>query len=90
MLQGAAVDGCMPRTLSFTATMQMLAASWVVAAVIKTDELIALGNQASTSQRVANRPDRVEPRANKRRPKLIALLNKPRKQAIQELMNAAA
>lgn len=90
MLQGAAVDGCMPRTLSFTTTMQMLATSWVVAAVIKTDELIALGNQATTSQRVANRPDRVEPRANKRRPKLIALLNKPRKQAIQELMNAAA
>lgn len=90
MLQSAAVAGRMPRTLSFTTTMQTLATSWIVAAVIKTDELIELGNQAAASERVANRPGRVEPRANKRRPKLIALMNKPRNQATQELLNAAA
>ena len=30
---------------------------------------------------VGNRPDRIEPRARKRRPKPYPLLNKPRKQA---------
>ena len=89
MLQSCAVSGDMPRSLSFTTTMQLLSASWVLASVMLTEELIELGSQASRSEIVGNRLDRVEPRANKRRPKLIALLTKPRHQARLE-MGAAA
>ena len=89
MLQSCATSGRMPRTLSFTTTMQMLATKWVLAAVILTEELIELGMQTPTSQRTGHRPDRVEPRVNKRRPKLIALMKKPRQILVQELIAAA-
>jgi hypothetical protein len=39
--------------------------------------------------RVANRPGRIEPRAEKRRPKEYDLLNIPRKEARNRLSNAA-
>jgi hypothetical protein len=39
-------------------------------------------------QRVGDRPDRVEPRAVKRRPKPHDLLNKPRAEARKLLMGA--
>ena len=89
MLQSCAVNGRMPRTLSFTTTLQLLAANWVLASVILTDELIQQGLETSSSETVGDRLDRVEPRANKRRPKLIALLNKPRQLAKLELTAAA-
>ena len=47
MLQSCSINGRMPRTLSFTATMQMLATKWVVAAVILTTELVLLGTPVS-------------------------------------------
>ena len=90
MLQAAALAGRMPRTLSFTATMQTLATVWIVGVIIHSTELIDLTNQAAVSERVAKRPGRVEPRANKRRPKLIALMTKPRHQAKRDLIEAAA
>ena len=89
MLQSCAVNGRMPRTLSFTTTQQLLANNWLLASVILTAELVELGQQTSASEIVGNRPDRVEPRANKRRPKLLALLTKPRAQARLELTTAA-
>ena len=89
MLQSCAVNGRMPRTLSFTTTMQLLASNWVLASVMLTPELVHLGLQTSSSEIVGNRPDRVEPRANKRRPKLLALLTKPRHIAKLELTTAA-
>lgn len=89
MLQSCAVTGRMPRTLSFTTTMQLLASNWVLASVMLTKELVQLGLETSSSQTVGNRPDRVEPRANKRRPKLLALLTKPRHLAKLELGSAA-
>lgn len=89
MLQSCAVNGRMPRTLSFTTTLQLLANNWLLASVILTAELVELGQQTSASEIVGNRPDRVEPRANKRRPKLLALLTKPRAQARLELTTAA-
>ena len=89
MLQSAAANGRMPRTLSFTTTLQLLATNWLLASVILTDELVALAQQVSSSEVVGNRPDRVEPRANKRRPKLIALLTVPRHIARQQLITAA-
>ena len=89
MLQSCAVNGRMPRTLSFTTTMQLLAGTWVLAAVVLTDEMVQLGLEMSSSETVGDRPDRIEPRANKRRPKILALLNKPRSIAKAELVTAA-
>ena len=89
MLQSCAVSGRMPRTLSFTTTMQLLASNWVLASVMLTQELVQLGLETSSSETVGNRPDRVEPRANKRRPKLLALLTKPRHFARADLITAA-
>ena len=89
MLQGAALCGRMPRSLSFTATLQSLGNTWLLAAVNCTPELVQLGISLSSSQTVGNRPDRVEPRANKRRHKVIALLTKPRNVIKAELTVAA-
>ena len=54
-----------------------------------TRELSALGQTASSSEQVGHRPDRLEPRKNKRRPKLIALMTKPRHAYRAELGTAA-
>ena len=89
MLQSAQEAGVSPRALSFTAAMQSIAASWLVAA-LSDDALAAqLINAALASMAehiVGNRPGRVEPRAIKRRPKEHALLTKPRDQARAELI----
>ena len=89
MLQSCAVTRRMPRTLSFTTTLQLLANNWLLAAVVLNKELVQLGLQTSSSEVVGNRPGRVEPRANKRRPKLLALLTKPRHIAKRELLTTA-
>jgi hypothetical protein len=89
ILQSAQASGHSPRELSFTAAMQSLAASWAVApladastfALLVETHLINLSDH-----RVGHRPDRVEPRAVKRRPKPHRLLTKPRAQARAELL----
>ena len=79
MLQSSLSTGRDPRSLSFTTTQQMLAASWLLGAVTKvTDELVTLGQQVPSSERVGHRIGRTEPRANKRRTKALALLKQPR------------
>ena len=91
MLQSALASGRSPRSLSFTAAMQQIAASWVLAAVISEptmDSLIAANQEHLSGHRVGHRPNRVEPRAVKRRPKILALLTKPREQARAELIAA--
>jgi len=86
MLQSSAASGRHPRSLSFTTTLQMFGTTWVLCAVIGvTEELAELGQQMPSSQRVGHRGGRVEPRANKRRPKLIALTRKPRQAYHAEL-----
>ena len=50
MLQSCAANGRMPRTLSFTTTMQLLANNWILASVMLTNELVELGCQISSSQ----------------------------------------
>ncbi len=89
MLQSAGKAGVSPRSLSFTAAMQSIAASWLVA-VLSDDTLSALLIDAALANLavhiVGNRPGRVEPRAVKRRPKEHALLTKPRNQARTELL----
>ena len=92
MLQSARTAKRRPDELSFTATMQMLANTWLTAAVVvgtdsdATHPLIALRLAHGGLHRVGNRPDRVEPRAVKRRPKPHDLLNKPRAQARANLI----
>jgi hypothetical protein len=79
MLQSSAATGRDPRSLSFTTTMQLLGTNWLLCAVIGVTPLLAeLGQEASRSEVVGHRPDRVEPRVNKRRPKVLALMTKPR------------
>jgi putative transposase len=81
-----------PDELSFTATMQMLANSWLTAAVVAdgtcdaAERLARLRVIHGGSHRVGNRPDRVEPRRVKRRPKPHPLLTTPRAQARAELV----
>ncbi len=90
MLQAALDTDLSPRQLSFTSAMQTMAASWVVlptqdsptiALLIKT----TIGGL--TSQLVGKRPNRFEPRAVKRRPKPIRLLNMTRDEA-RELLRS--
>ena len=65
--------------MSFTGTLQMLSSGWVLLAVIGvTDALAQLGQSAPADEVVGHRPDRFEPRVNKRRPKVLALMTKPR------------
>lgn len=84
ILQSARASGRSPRELSFTAAMQGIAASWTVAVLAAPDRFgmlvdAHLANLAG--HRVGNRPNRVEPRAIKRRPKPHRLLTKPRAEA---------
>ena len=87
ILQSAHQTERQPDELSFTATMQMLANTWLTAAVVAdengatADALVTLRVIHGGSHRVGNRPDRVEPRAVKRRPKSHPLLTTPRGQA---------
>lgn len=90
MLQSGVASGRDPRSLSFTTTQQLLATNWLLCAVIgATEELTELGQQASASERVGHRDGRVEPRVNKRRPKILALMKKPRHLLQLELEAAA-
>jgi Transposase DDE domain len=82
MLQSAHAAEARPEQLSFTAAMQMLANTWLTAAVWSNPRdaatLVALRLLHGRCHPVGNRPDRVEPRAIKRRPKPHALLKTPR------------
>jgi hypothetical protein len=82
-----------PRQLSFTAAMQQIAGSWTTALLLDDEALttwLEHQQQALAARRVGQRPDRVEPRAIKRRPKPHKLLTKPRDQARAELLAGAA
>jgi hypothetical protein len=90
MLQSSIANGRDPRGMSFTTTMQLLGTNWLLCAVTGvTNELAQLGQEASSSEQVGHRPGRNEPRANKRRPKVLALMTKPRHEYQAELGVAA-
>jgi hypothetical protein len=82
--------GCAPRELSFAGAVQavrafgerLLEADAARAAELHAWLLLVVG-----CHQVGDRPDRVEPRARKRRPKHGAFLTKPREQARAELRN---
>jgi len=89
MLQAAAESDCSPRQLSFTTAMQKIFTCWMVLLQLDEERRIALITRHLSGllqHRVAHRPDRIEPRAIKRRPKPHKLLTKPRNQARAELL----
>jgi putative transposase len=89
MLQAALAAERSPRQLSFTAAMQKIAASWAILASCDEQTLVLLVTvhlEHLPEHQVGHRPNRVEPRAIKRRPKPHKLLNKPRAQARAELL----
>ena len=93
ILQAALLAKRSPRQISFTAAMQKIAASWQ--AILLCDKprvrtLIDVQLRDLATHRVGDRPNRLEPRAVKRRPKPHPLLNKPRAQAKAELNRSAA
>ncbi len=93
ILQSALASGLCPRELSFTAAMQAIAASWAIAALVDSGTFASLVDMHLANlagHRVGHRPDRVEPRAVKRRPKPHRLLTKPRAEARAELILGAS
>jgi hypothetical protein len=89
MAQAAVTAGVCPRDLSFKGTLQTLvvfaAAGW--ACPERRNELYAAVLRAVATHRVNNRPDRVEPRAVKRRPKKQVYMTEPRSIAKARLLN---
>ncbi len=68
------------RSLSFSETYQHLSTNWLLTACVSVSEPMAASSQQQGVCRiVGNRPDRVEPRENKRRPKTIKLMTTPRR-----------
>ena len=99
ILQSAFEAGVSPRELSFTTAMQTVVSSLELLAVLElapcwdahfAARLVAAQLASLPQQTVGNRPDRVEPRAVKRRPKPHPLLTKPRHEARAELLGGAA
>ena len=91
LAQAAATVGLCPRDLSFKGALQTLvvfaAAGW--SCPQRSNELYRAVLRAVATHRVNDRPDRVEPRAVKRRPKKLVYLNEPRSIAKARLINAA-
>jgi hypothetical protein len=90
MARAAAEVGCVPRELSFAGAAQVVRAFGDRSASVpdRAAELRRCLVVMIGCQRVGNRPDRVEPRARKRRPKHGALLTVPRDQARAQLRRA--
>jgi len=88
MCQAASLDGCRVRQLSFMGARQSITASWS-ASVTATPELLDAITQSQLEsivhEKVGKRPNRVEPRAVKRRPRKQKLLTKARDKARAEL-----
>jgi hypothetical protein len=86
--QAALTHEKLPCQLSFAGAMAAVAASWDHATIAPHSVLAALAEtqfRLIAWHEVGNRPNRVEPRAIKRRPKPHRLLRQPRPQARAEL-----
>ncbi len=89
MAQAALTHEKLPRQLSFAASLDAVVACWDHATVANLQVLTALALAQFlliARHQVGDRPDRVEPRAVKRRAKPHPLLRKPRDQARAELL----
>lgn len=89
MAQSAREHGVSPRQLSFTAAMQQVAATWCLLPLA--DDQLALllvetHREHLAHHEVGHRPNRIEPRAVKRRPKPHDLLTRPRAEARAALL----
>jgi hypothetical protein len=84
MAQAAHVHGKHPRRLSFLRTLRTLEAFRPLLAHAHADALPELYREllrAVAAHEVGNRPDRLEPRQRKRRPKPYNLMTEPRAKA---------
>jgi len=82
--QAAARHGKDPRQISFTRAMRTLEAFRPAIARVPREQLAPLYEHMLTaiaSHEIGHRPDRLEPRQRKRRPKPYKLMTKPRNQA---------
>jgi IS4 transposase len=92
-LQAALEAERLPRQISFSAALQAIAASWTTILCLddeQTCRLIVAYLSGLASHQVGDRPDRVEPRAIKRRPKPHRLLTEPRNAAKAKLAHPIA
>jgi hypothetical protein len=93
MVQAALLAEVSPRQLSFATAMQKIAASYGTIVVIQEERalrLIEVHLRDLGGARIGDRPDRVEPRKVKRRPKPHQLLMEPRNAARARLMAGGA
>jgi len=93
ILNSARQQGFSPRQISFTAAMQKVAAGWIAVLLIEDSALanvIAEHLRDLPMHKIGHRPNRVEPRAIKRRPKPHKLLTKPRDEARADLLAGKA
>ena len=95
MAQAASQHGIAPRSISFKATLQVLEAFQPVISSAGTPRRRAPDNRsisncsrAIAKHRVADRPDRFEPRMAKRRAKNYDRLTKPRKEIKLDMLKA--
>lgn len=93
MAQAAIKHGIEPRSISFKGTIQTLEAFQPLiarevqhSAIIRTTIYHQLLD-AIIAHRVADRPDRIEPRLRKRRPKHYGFLRKPRRETQRDMRN---
>lgn len=89
MLASAEQANRSPRQLSFTAALQKIAAGWIVVLLMEDSILRDMLDEHLhdiAQHKVGHRPDRIEPRAVKRRPKPHKLLTKPREEARMDLL----
>ena len=89
MAEAARAHDREPRRLSFTGAWQMMKAFHESLSQVPPDRrerLVAAMLKAIAGHRVGDRPGRVEPRANKRRPKKQRYLNEPMREARKRLV----
>jgi putative transposase len=88
MAQAALAGGILPRQISFAGARQLLAAAWH--RLSREPRAVQDGAQLLWKRmvqwRIGRRPNRVEPRVVKRRPKKQRLMMKPRKELQEELL----
>ena len=91
MAQAALGHEKLPRALSFASALAAIAGAWALASVADASMLCLHAkaqHRGIAWSRVGHRPNRVEPRAIKRRPKAHKLLNRPRAEARAKLIGA--
>ncbi|HUP78592.1 MAG TPA: transposase, partial [Pirellula sp.] len=90
MLQSG-IDGSRDvRSMSFTRAMVMLGTNWLLCGARGINaSLVELGQSLPLDTVVGNRGGRIEPRANKRRPKVLKLMTIPRATYQAQIMTAA-